>query len=160
DASQAEEVADRAIRALNEPFALERAEVVVTGSIGIAVTTRPTERASSLLRDADAAMYRAKSRGGARYELFDQAMHTQAVSRLLVERGLREALERDELRVLFQAQFELASGERVAEEALLRWAHPVRGLVVPRDFITVAEETGVIVPIGAWVLRQACERAC
>src|SRR5262249_5020544 len=101
-----------------------------------------------------------KSRGGARYELFDQAMHTQAVSRLLVERGLREALERDELRVLFQAQFELASGERVAEEALLRWAHPVRGLVVPRDFITVAEETGVIVPIGAWVLRQACERAC
>jgi diguanylate cyclase (GGDEF)-like protein/PAS domain S-box-containing protein len=160
DESQAEEVADRAIRALNEPFALERAEVVVTGSIGIAVTTRPTERASSLLRDADAAMYRAKSRGGARYELFDQAMHTQAVSRLLVERGLREALERDELRVLFQAQFDLASGERVAEEALLRWAHPVRGLVVPRDFITVAEETGVIVPIGAWVLRQACERAC
>jgi diguanylate cyclase (GGDEF)-like protein len=159
DVQQVEELADRAIRALSEPFALERAEVVVTASVGIAVTTRATDRASSLLRDADAAMYRAKSRGGARYELFDQAMHTQAVTRLLTERGLREALERDELRVLFQPQFELASGTRVAEEALLRWAHPVRGLVAPRDFIAVAEETGAIVPIGAWVVQQACERA-
>ncbi|MEX1006938.1 MAG: EAL domain-containing protein [Acidimicrobiia bacterium] len=159
DEHQVEELADRAIHALSEPFALERAEVVVTASIGIAVTRRSSDRAASLLRDADAAMYRAKSRGGARYELFDQDMHTQAVTRLLTERGLREALERDELRVLFQPQFELASGERVADEALLRWAHPVRGLIAPGDFIDVAEETGIIVPIGAWVLEQVCERA-
>jgi EAL domain-containing protein (putative c-di-GMP-specific phosphodiesterase class I) len=101
-------------------------------------------------------MYRAKRRGGARYELFDEAMHTQAVSRLLTERALRRALDRDELRVLFQPEFDLASGTRVAVEALLRWEHPVRGLVVPGDFLRVAEETGVIVPMGAWVFTQAC----
>jgi diguanylate cyclase (GGDEF)-like protein/PAS domain S-box-containing protein len=159
DLHQVEEVAERAIDALSEPFTLEHTEVVVTASIGIAVTRRSSDRAASLLRDADAAMYRAKSRGGSRYELFDQAMHTLAVTRLLTQRGLREALERDELRVLFQPQFELASGERVADEALLRWAHPVRGLMAPGDFIEVAEETGLIVPIGAWVLEQVCERA-
>ena len=84
-------------------------------------------------------------------------MHTQAVSRLLTERALRRALDRDELRVLFQPQFELATGRRVAVEALLRWDHPVRGLVLPGDFLRVAEETGIIVPIGAWVLERACE---
>ncbi len=159
DLGQVEEVAERAIWALSQPFALAHAEVVISASLGIAITRRATDRAASLLRDADAAMYRAKSRGGARYELFDQAMHTQAVTRLLTERGLREALERDELRVLFQPQFDLRSGERVAEEALLRWEHPVRGLVPPGEFIGIAEETGVIVPIGNWVLRHVCERA-
>ena len=104
----------------------------MSASIGIAVTNRSSERASSLLQDADAAMYRAKRRGGARHELFDEAMHTQAVSRLLTERALRRALDRDELRVLFQPEFDLASGDRVAVEALLRWDHPVRGLVVAR----------------------------
>jgi EAL domain-containing protein (putative c-di-GMP-specific phosphodiesterase class I) len=142
-----------------EPFALSRAEVTVSASIGIAVTNRSSERAMSLLQDADAAMYRAKRRGGARHELFDEAMHTQAVSRLLTERALRRALDRDELRVVFQPEFDLATGERVAVEALLRWEHPVRGLVVPGDFLRVAEETGVIVPMGAWVVGQACEVA-
>jgi EAL domain-containing protein (putative c-di-GMP-specific phosphodiesterase class I) len=102
-------------------------------------------------------MYRAKKRGGARHEVFDDAMHTQAVSRLLTERALRRALEREELRLVFQPEFDLASGERVAVEALLRWEHPVRGLVTPGDFLRVAEETGIIVPMGAWVFERACD---
>jgi diguanylate cyclase (GGDEF)-like protein/PAS domain S-box-containing protein len=159
DEDQAVELADRAAHAFAEPFALSRAEVTISASIGIAVTGRSSERAGNLLQDADAAMYRAKRRGGARHELFDEAMHTQAVSRLLTERALRRALDRDELRVLFQPEFDLATGERVALEALLRWDHPVRGVVVPGDFLRVAEETGVIVPMGAWVLGQACEVA-
>jgi len=157
DEHQAEELAERAAQAFAEPFALTHAEVTISASIGIAVTNRSTDRASSLLHDADAAMYRAKRRGGARHELFDEAMHTQAVSRLLTERALRRALEHDELRVLFQPQFDLRTGARVALEALLRWEHPVRGLVMPADFIKVAEETGIIVPIGEWVLERACE---
>ena len=159
DEDQAVELAERAAQAFVEPFALSRAEVTVSASIGIAVTNRSSDRAASLLQDADAAMYRAKRRGGARHELFDEAMHTQAVSRLLTERALRRALDRDELRVLFQPEFDLATGERVALEALLRWEHPVRGLVVPGDFLRVAEETGMIVPMGAWVVAQACEVA-
>ena len=159
DEAQAVELAERAAQAFAEPFALSRAEVTVSASIGIAATNRSSERASNLLQDADAAMYRAKRRGGARHELFDEAMHTQAVSRLLTERALRRALDRDELRVLFQPEFDLATGQRVAVEALLRWEHPVRGLVVPGDFLRVAEETGMIVPMGAWVFVQACEVA-
>ena len=157
DAGQAEELAERTAGAFAEPFVLTHAEVTVSASIGIAVTDRSSERASSLLHDADAAMYRAKRRGGGRHELFDEAMHTQAVSRLLTERALRRALEQDELRVLFQPQFDLGTGKRVALEALLRWEHPVRGLVMPGDFLKVADETGIIVPIGEWVLQRACE---
>jgi diguanylate cyclase (GGDEF)-like protein/PAS domain S-box-containing protein len=156
---QAIELADRVAAAFAEPFALSRAEVTMSASIGIAVTNRSSDRAANLLQDADAAMYRAKQRGGARRELFDEVMHTQAVSRLLTERALRRALDHDELRVVFQPQFDLTSGRRVALEALLRWEHPVRGLVVPGDFLRVAEETGVIVPMGAWVLQRACELA-
>jgi diguanylate cyclase (GGDEF)-like protein len=159
DEHQAEELAERAAEAFAQPFVLEHAEVTVSASIGIAVTGHSSDRATSLLRDADAAMYRAKRRGGARYELFDDAMHTQAVSRLLTERALRQALGRNELRVLFQPQFDLATGDRVAAEALLRWEHPTQGLIAPNDFIKVAEETGVIVPIGEWVLQRVCETA-
>ncbi|MFN8026141.1 MAG: EAL domain-containing protein [Acidimicrobiia bacterium] len=157
DQEQAVELAERIARSLSEPFVLSHAEATVAASVGIAITDDPGSRAASLLRDADAAMYRAKRRGGSRHELFDEAMHTQAVTRLLTERALRQALEREELRVLFQPQFDLQTGERVAVEALLRWEHPVRGLVTPGDFLRVAEETGLIVPMGEWVLSQACE---
>jgi diguanylate cyclase (GGDEF)-like protein/PAS domain S-box-containing protein len=156
DERHAVDLAERAAAALAEPFSLSRAEVTISASIGIAVTGRSSERAATLLQDADAAMYRAKRRGGARHELFDEAMRTQAVSRLLTERALRRALDHDELRVLFQPQVDLASGARVAIEALLRWDHPVRGLVTAAEFVMVAEETGVIVPMGEWVLETAC----
>jgi diguanylate cyclase (GGDEF)-like protein len=149
DEDQAIELADRAARALSEPFVLAHAEVTVAASVGISITRNPT----------DAAMYRAKRRGGARHELFDEAMHTQAVTRLLTERALRQALDRDELRVLYQSQFDLRTDERVGVEALLRWEHPVRGLISPGDFLRVAEETGVIVPVGEWVLARVCEYA-
>ncbi|HEX5587176.1 MAG TPA: EAL domain-containing protein [Acidimicrobiia bacterium] len=158
DEAHAVELAQRALDSLSHPFALARAEIVVTASIGIALTHRASDRASDLLRDADAAMYRAKRRGGGRFELFDHAMHTQAVTRLLTERALRQSLDREELRVLFQAQFDLATNERVAVEALLRWEHPVRGMIPPGDFLAVAEETGLIVPIGEWVMDDICDR--
>jgi diguanylate cyclase (GGDEF)-like protein/PAS domain S-box-containing protein len=157
DDNQAIELADRAARALSEPFVLAHAEVSVAASVGIAITGNPADHAATLLRDADAAMYRAKRRGGARHELFDEAMHTQAVTRLLTERALRQALDRDELRVLYQPQFDLRNDEQVGVEALLRWEHPVRGMVSPAEFLKVAEETGVIVPVGEWVLARACE---
>jgi diguanylate cyclase (GGDEF)-like protein/PAS domain S-box-containing protein len=152
-------LAERIAAALQQPFRLERGEVVVTVSIGVAVSRRAADPPERLLRDADVAMYRAKERGGARHELFDEAMHTRAVARLQTERALRYALEHDELGVLFQPQVELDTGACISVEALARWEHAVRGTVMPADFIPVAEETGLIIPLGDRVLSLACAHA-
>jgi diguanylate cyclase (GGDEF)-like protein/PAS domain S-box-containing protein len=151
--------AERITEALAEPFPVARGEVnVLTASIGIAMSQVPTDRAEALLRDADAAMYRAKSRGGATTALFDEALRSQVVVRLETERALRRALDRDELVVYFQPEVRVVDGGIVAAEALVRWSHPTKGLIGPADFINVAEETGLILPMGAYVLNTACRQ--
>jgi diguanylate cyclase (GGDEF)-like protein/PAS domain S-box-containing protein len=156
---EAATIAQRIVDVFREPFLLEDGEVFLATSLGIAIARGGDERAEDLIRDADAAMYRAKERGKGRYEIFDEAMRADAVARLETESALRRALERGELRLHYQPQIDLATGAISGFEALVRWEHPVRGLLGPAAFIPLAEETGLIVGIGEWVLREACTEA-
>jgi EAL domain-containing protein (putative c-di-GMP-specific phosphodiesterase class I) len=145
--------------ALAEPFSAGGREIFVSMSVGVAVARDPDQRPEALLRDADAAMYLAKDRGRARVEVFDEAMRDESTERLLLENALRRAPERGELRALYQPIVRLADGSMVAAEALVRWDHPERGLLEAAQFVPLAEETGIIVPIGSWVLTEACRQA-
>ena len=151
-------VAGRLESALEQPFALSGGEVFVSASIGIAISGGPESSPESLVRDADAAMYRAKERGRGRCEMFDAQMLEQAVRRLETESALRRAIAADEFRVAYQPIVDLASGEITGLEALVRWEHPHRGLLLPGDFVPLAEDTGLIVPLGAIVLDRACRQ--
>jgi diguanylate cyclase (GGDEF)-like protein/PAS domain S-box-containing protein len=150
-------LAERIAEALAAPFPVgEDREFVVTASIGIAVANDPKTDAAALLRDADIAMYRAKEKGRARHAVFDPSMHTAANERLSTATALRQAVDEGELCLHFQPQIVLGGDRRVAGvEALLRWNHPERGLVTPAEVIPVAEATGLIVPIGEWVIQEA-----
>jgi diguanylate cyclase (GGDEF)-like protein len=158
DATDAVRVAQRIQDELSQPFVLDKNSAFATASIGIALSSSGYDRADDILRDADIAMYRAKENGKARYELFDHGMHARAVSRLQLESDLRHAIEQKEFCVYYQPIVCLQTGRLSGFEALVRWNHPRRGIVSPADFIPVAEETGLIVPIGEWVLNEACSR--
>ncbi len=158
DPSDALRVAKRMQAAVAEPFFVESREMRTSVSVGIALSTMEHERPEDILKDADVAMRRAKAMGGSRCEVFDEAMHTRAVGRLKLEQDLRTAMETQRFRIFYHPVVQLATRSIVSFEALLRWDHPTQGLISPYRFIEAAEDSGVLVSIGHWLLLQACRQ--
>src|SRR4029079_15928510 len=160
NATEATNMARRIQEKLSSPFNLSGHEVFTSTSIGIALSSTGYDHPENMLRDADTAMYRAKAQGKACYEVFDKGMHTHAVYLLKMENDLRRALDREEFRVYYQPIVSHDNGQLSGFQALIRWQHPERGFVNPSDFIPLAEETGLLVPIGLWLRKKACQQLC
>ncbi len=158
DPSDAMRVAKRILEAVAEPFHVGTREVRASVSVGIALSSEEQERPEDILKDADVAMRRAKALGGSRCEVFDQAMHTRAVGRLRLEADLRTAIAERQFRVHYQPVVRLDTRRTVSLEALLRWEHPTQGLISPYRFIDAAEDSGILVSIGHWLMLQACRQ--
>ena len=158
DARQAMELAERLAEAWGGSFTLSRGEVYITASTGISFARGRTQTPASMLREADAAMYRAKERGPGHYELFDEVLRARAINRVRVENELRRGIERGELRLHYQPCLDIRTSEIVSVEALMRWEHPDRGLLGPGEFIAAAEDSGLIVPAGRWALEEAARQ--
>jgi diguanylate cyclase (GGDEF)-like protein/PAS domain S-box-containing protein len=156
DAESARAIAERVQSSLSTPFYVNACEIFSSASIGIALSSQDYDRPEDILRDADITMYRAKALGKARVEVFDPSMRAHAVSLLHMETDLRRALEHDEFRVYYQPIVALGTDAIMSLEALIRWQHPHQGLVSPAEFIPLAEETGLIVAVGEWVMRKVC----
>ncbi|NND72439.1 MAG: EAL domain-containing protein [Rhodothermales bacterium] len=152
------EVADRIMAKLKQPFIVEALEIFSEGSIGIVVGGEHYDLAEDILRDADAAMYQAKRAGRARYEIFDRSQQMKATERFQLESELRRAIERDELRAYFQPIVDISAGELVGFEALLRWAHPSKGIMTPHQFISIAEESDLIIDLDKWLWKTAVDK--
>jgi diguanylate cyclase (GGDEF)-like protein/PAS domain S-box-containing protein len=155
---EATHVAEKLLEAVARPFTLDSHEVFATASVGLALATPGDEDAEELLRNADAALGRAKVMGKNRLEVFDRAMHAEAMSRLRLESDLRRALERSEFRLTYQPIVALDTGRLEGFEALMRWNHPERGEIQPGGFIPIAEETGLIIPMGMWAIEECCRQ--
>ncbi len=157
-AGDAEQVAGKVMKTLAQPFSVEGHELFVTTSIGICLFPTDSDDPASLIKKADIAMYSAKAQGRNNYMFYDPAMDHNADRRLILTNGLRRALDREEFCIHYQPKVDTVSGAITAMEALIRWEHPELGLVSPGDFIPIAEETGIIIPLGEWVMRRSCEQ--